>query len=390
MATPSDCGMPFALTCVMTTATPLLEPVRTPAQPARAAAPSQKKRADDIEERDAEEFGQVMNQMMVHHPREEQKSATEDGAQKGDPAAKVQLAQTIDVAVSGNADQPDFVAEVPAPEEGQFALPQTQEIASDVKGAAIQDKSLPGVAAASDTSANLVEPAADTSAKPQKPNIATSGAAAALLAGKAAINEAEGKMFGDASREKAGGSGRAGAEPNATVAGKAEFNSLLRTDTTIVQHHAAQAAAPALTEETRLTSPVSRPQAADPAEAIDNTVAIMKGSNRLAVTLEPDGLGKLNINLSLDKGIINAHFNVADDSARNLISNNMQQIMHSLAKDGLSVGGFSVSLREGGNGGGGYSEPGAFAAKAEAEGNGSAQIAGTAERSVAGIVNIFV
>jgi len=89
-------------------------------------------------------------------------------------------------------------------------------------------------------------------------------------------------------------------------------------------------------------------RAADPVEPFDHTVSIIRDGNRLAVKLEPEGLGKLNINLSLDRGTVHAHIQVADDAARNVIQDNMQQIVESLMKEGLSVGGFSVSLKNGG------------------------------------------
>ncbi|MGD0883488.1 MAG: flagellar hook-length control protein FliK [Thermodesulfovibrionales bacterium] len=79
----------------------------------------------------------------------------------------------------------------------------------------------------------------------------------------------------------------------------------------------------------------------------DGKVYIMKDSNNLAVTLEPDGLGKLNIQLSLDKGMITTQISVPDNAVKNLIENNIQHIVNSLINEGLSVGGFSVSLRDG-------------------------------------------
>ncbi|MGD1074887.1 MAG: flagellar hook-length control protein FliK [Thermodesulfovibrionales bacterium] len=79
----------------------------------------------------------------------------------------------------------------------------------------------------------------------------------------------------------------------------------------------------------------------------DGKVYVMKDSNNLSVTLEPDGLGKLNIQLSLDKGMITTQISVPDNAVKSLIENNIQHIVHSLMNEGLSVGGFSVSLRDG-------------------------------------------
>ncbi|HET6515438.1 MAG TPA: flagellar hook-length control protein FliK [Thermodesulfovibrionales bacterium] len=103
-----------------------------------------------------------------------------------------------------------------------------------------------------------------------------------------------------------------------------------------------------------VSQPASRPEIPAPGAAKstasdlgDNRVYVMKDSNTLAVTLEPEGLGKLNINLSLDRGIVNAQINVSDSAVRGLIEKNVEQIIHSLLNEGIAVGGFSVSLRDG-------------------------------------------
>jgi len=131
-----------------------------------------------------------------------------------------------------------------------------------------------------------------------------------------------------------------------------------------------------------------QPAVMDPADAFENTVTIIRDGNRLAVKLEPDGLGKLDINLSLDQGKVHAQINVQDSATKTLIENNMQQIVDALLKDGMSVGGFSVSLQQGkgwdlanGQQGPAVSEKAAI----------PAAIVQAASRPVAqGIVNIFV
>jgi len=90
-----------------------------------------------------------------------------------------------------------------------------------------------------------------------------------------------------------------------------------------------------------------RPAIADLAEKFENTLTITRDGSRLAVKLEPEGLGKLDINLSLDQGRVHAQINVQDSATKTLIENNMQQIVDALLKDGMSVGGFSVSLQQG-------------------------------------------
>jgi flagellar hook-length control protein FliK len=81
-------------------------------------------------------------------------------------------------------------------------------------------------------------------------------------------------------------------------------------------------------------------------EVLDNIVYIVKGNNRLGITLQHDTFGKLNINLSLDKGIVNVHINTSDKVLREFIENNIQYIVDSLEKEGISIGGFSIGLRD--------------------------------------------
>jgi flagellar hook-length control protein FliK len=83
---------------------------------------------------------------------------------------------------------------------------------------------------------------------------------------------------------------------------------------------------------------------AEPDELFDHAVSIVRDGNRLAVKLEPEGLGKLDINISLEKGMVNAQIQVSDEATRTLIENNMQQMVHALLSEGLSVGGFSVAM----------------------------------------------
>jgi len=80
-------------------------------------------------------------------------------------------------------------------------------------------------------------------------------------------------------------------------------------------------------------------------QVLDNIVYVIKGNNKMGVSLEHDILGKLNINLSMEKGMLNVHINASEKTAREFIENNIQYIVDSLAKDGLSVGGFSVGLK---------------------------------------------
>lgn len=127
------------------------------------------------------------------------------------------------------------------------------------------------------------------------------------------------------------------------------------------------------------------PMTAEIADKLHNVVSIIQDGNRIAVSLEPDGMGKLDINLSLDRGVLHAQLHVSDDQAKNMIGDNIEKIIHALAQEGLSVGGFTVSLR--GNG-----QP-AYAARENSDYQPSTNPVdgeiGTAPQPQAGLISIF-
>lgn len=92
-------------------------------------------------------------------------------------------------------------------------------------------------------------------------------------------------------------------------------------------------------------------RAADLADVTEHSVSIVRNGNRLAVQFEPAGLGKLDLDLRLDKGVVHAQIRVADEQTRSLIENNVRQITDALLKEGLNVGGFSVALNRNNAGG---------------------------------------
>lgn len=81
-------------------------------------------------------------------------------------------------------------------------------------------------------------------------------------------------------------------------------------------------------------------------ELLDNVIYVIKGNSRMGVSVEHENFGKININLSLEKGLVSVHINTSDQAAREIIENNIQHIIDSLSKDGVSVGEFSVGLRD--------------------------------------------
>lgn len=81
-------------------------------------------------------------------------------------------------------------------------------------------------------------------------------------------------------------------------------------------------------------------------ELLDNVVYVIKGNSKMGISIENESLGKLNISLSLEKGLVNVHINTPDKLVRELLENNIQQIVDTLNKDGVSVGEFSVGLKD--------------------------------------------
>lgn len=64
----------------------------------------------------------------------------------------------------------------------------------------------------------------------------------------------------------------------------------------------------------------------------------------LRVVVEPDGVGILDIELTLEKGVINAYIFASDGAGKNFLDNNLSNLLSNLLKDGLNIGKFSVSL----------------------------------------------
>jgi len=81
-------------------------------------------------------------------------------------------------------------------------------------------------------------------------------------------------------------------------------------------------------------------------------VITRKSDTSVDVTLSPPGVGKLTIEIALEKGVVNARITAADPAGREAIERNLPNIVETLARDGMNIGGFTVSLRERRNGAG--------------------------------------
>lgn len=75
-------------------------------------------------------------------------------------------------------------------------------------------------------------------------------------------------------------------------------------------------------------------------------VITQKDEASLEISLEPKGLGKLDILLSLDRGMINARINASEALGKDLIERNLNNILNTLTNEGINIGSFSVNLRD--------------------------------------------
>ncbi len=75
-------------------------------------------------------------------------------------------------------------------------------------------------------------------------------------------------------------------------------------------------------------------------------VLTRKSDTSVEVTLSPPGVGKLEMEIVLEKGVVNANITAADPAGREAIERSLPQIIEALARDGMAVGGFTVSLKE--------------------------------------------
>ncbi len=94
------------------------------------------------------------------------------------------------------------------------------------------------------------------------------------------------------------------------------------------------------TETVRTPHPVEEP-----------FVVTKQADNSIEVRIEPEGLGKMDIKLYMDKGQLNAHINASESIGKEVIEGHLENIANKLAGEGINIGSFSVSLRNRKNGG---------------------------------------
>ncbi len=75
-------------------------------------------------------------------------------------------------------------------------------------------------------------------------------------------------------------------------------------------------------------------------------VITQKDDTSLEISLEPEGIGKLDIRLILDKGMINARIDASEAIGKDLLEKNLNNILNTLTNEGINIGSFSVNLRD--------------------------------------------
>ncbi|KJR40583.1 hypothetical protein MCHI_003517 [Candidatus Magnetoovum chiemensis] len=113
-----------------------------------------------------------------------------------------------------------------------------------------------------------------------------------------------------------------------------------------------------------------------------------KGQTTIEVRLEPKGMGKLDIEVNIEKGVVNTHISAANSTGKEIIERNAQNIIQELLKDGLNVGGFSVALKD--KRGGLNQEKGQNNQNGQSDDGQHTKIIATKVTSAIGRVNIFI
>ncbi|HEX2947136.1 MAG TPA: flagellar hook-length control protein FliK [Clostridia bacterium] len=75
-------------------------------------------------------------------------------------------------------------------------------------------------------------------------------------------------------------------------------------------------------------------------------VVLSPDKSEMVMDLKPDSLGKLSLKVVTENGIVMAKFIADNQQVREILESNMQLLKDSLEKQGMSVQGFSVSVRQ--------------------------------------------
>lgn len=130
--------------------------------------------------------------------------------------------------------------------------------------------------------------------------------------------------------------------PAQNEAGRETDDTRLRTDAWPAQPPAAHPGRHAPAPES-----VSQTDSFPGEESFDKILQLVHEGNRVTFSVEPEGIGRVDISLRVEDGALHALVRVADESTRNLFGNNVHSLVDALSREGLSIAGFHVSLRNG-------------------------------------------
>ncbi len=83
-------------------------------------------------------------------------------------------------------------------------------------------------------------------------------------------------------------------------------------------------------------------------QVMENAKVFIRDSRNGSFSLQmhPESLGKVNVSLGLDHGVLSGRFLVESNEARDLLLENIDQLKEKLAEAGVSVGEFNVNVRD--------------------------------------------
>lgn len=92
---------------------------------------------------------------------------------------------------------------------------------------------------------------------------------------------------------------------------------------------------------------IHRPLDARPLLNDEQRFVVTKFDGRsIELTLEPEGIGKIEIEMAVERGVVSAQISAADPAAKDLIERHLHLILEALDREGLDIGGFSISLKD--------------------------------------------
>jgi flagellar hook-length control protein FliK len=84
---------------------------------------------------------------------------------------------------------------------------------------------------------------------------------------------------------------------------------------------------------------------------VEKSKVTMTGDKtEMAMELKPESLGKLQLKIVTEQGILTAKFVAESQQVKQILESNMQTLKDSLESQGFNVQGFSVSVRQDSNG----------------------------------------